>query len=656
MPLPLPTAPIVDGATRFSPTPGTPATSAVTPPAHADRRATAWACAVLLPLALAMAQPAQAQSAGGSAPAASPGAAARTPITRADQLPRRTYTLPKLPSELLEAPLAELLPLVRMLETDIRADLANFDIQDNATLRGIESTLAGLVMLRGDWAALPGIATRLRELQDKPSQRAASGLMIEVLGQVKSRGGTPAEQAALTTRLVGERYGALDWSQSGDTMKALKASLETANPALIVGALRSQMDPMARQADLVVPAGVLAAVLGARSQLEVVHPLREAILAGLSPVVERQMAAQAPRPDRWSPRLVALSPTERAQPVAIGIWDSGVDMRLFRAAGPGMAFGDQAQPVPDILRPLGEAQARWPQLKAMAKGSMDLQAGLDTEDARRFRQQLTALKPEQVQAFQEDASLIALYVHGTHVAGIAVDGNPFARVYPVAMHWGHTFPPAKPSREMAERTASNYARIVEGMQAAGVRVVNMSWRYSPGAIEAMLTVHNVGRDAQERQRLAREWFAIERDALRAAFQRAPEILFVAGSGNENNSADFSEYIPGGFELPNLVTVGATDSAGEETAFSTFGRTVVLHANGFEVDSLIPGGERMRISGASMAAPQVTNLAAKLLALDPTLTPVQLKTLILQHAERQGRVTLIHPKASIAALRARGGAG
>jgi subtilisin family serine protease len=130
---------------------------------------------------------------------------------------------------------------------------------------------------------------------------------------------------------------------------------------------------------------------------------------------------------------------------------------------------------------------------------------------------------------------------------------------------------------------------------------------------------------------------------------------VAGAGNENNSADFVEYIPAGLELPNLITAGAVDKAGEETAFSTFGKTVVVHANGFEVDSLVPGGERLKLSGTSMAAPQVTNLAAKLFALDPRLTALQVKALILGHAERRGRINLIHPKATLAAAaRARGG--
>ncbi|MBL8331058.1 MAG: S8 family serine peptidase [Rubrivivax sp.] len=619
--------------------------------------AAALAC-LLLAATLAAPTPALAQAPQPAAqpPASTPATpATRTPITSADQLPRRSYTLSRLPSEWLDAPLAELMPMADMLERDIRADLARYDIQDNATLRGIEQALASLALLRGQWDALPPIAQRLRTLQDKPALRTSTGVLLEILAEARSGGGDAAAQAARVTALVNQRYGALPWADAQETVQGLKTQMETANRAIIVGAFQANLDTIARNGQMSVPAGVVAGIIGARAQLEQVFPLREAILAGITPVVERQRAAQSPRVDRWSARLAELSPTERATPVTVAIWDSGIDMALFQpAAARGLAFNDRGLPVPDLLRPLGEAQARWPQLRSIAKGSLDLQAGLDSEDARRLRQTLAALKPEQVKGFQEDAALVSLYVHGTHVGGIAVAGNPFARVYPVAMHFGHTFPPVKPSAELSQRIAANYRTIVEGMKAAGVRVVNMSWRYSPGAYEAMLAVHGVGPDADARRRAARELFAVERDALKAAFESAPEILFVAGSGNENNSADFSEYIPGGFELPNLITVGATDMTGEETSFSTFGRTVVVHANGFEVDSLIPGGERMKISGASMAAPQVTNLAAKMLALDPRLTPVQLKQMILAGAERQGRVNLIHPKATLAALRARAG--
>ena len=67
--------------------------------------------------------------------------------------------------------------------------------------------------------------------------------------------------------------------------------------------------------------------------------------------------------------------------------------------------------------------------------------------------------------------------------------------------------------------------------------------------------------------------------------------------------------------------------------------------GFEVDSVLPGGARVKFSGTSMASPQVANLAAKLFALDPDLTVARVREVILKGAERQGRVNLIHPRKS-----------
>lgn len=129
---------------------------------------------------------------------------------------------------------------------------------------------------------------------------------------------------------------------------------------------------------------------------------------------------------------------------------------------------------------------------------------------------------------------------------------------------------------------------------------------------------------------------------------------MAGAGNEDNNADFQEYIPAGLQADNLITVGAVDLGGREASFSSSGKSVVVHALGVEVDGLIPGGVRMRFSGTSMASPQVANLAAKLLALKPALTTAELKALILAGAERApdaggqpGRVKLLNPRRSAA---------
>lgn len=574
-------------------------------------------------------------------PAPNPGDGARTVITASDQLPRRTVTLQRLPSEYLTGPREALLPLAEALEANLKADLARYDIRDAATLRSYHGSLLSLAQFKGDWAAVPPLVERLRSLQDKPGPRATTGVLAIIVAEQQ----TGRRDAAWVRAEAERRYGALAWADAGDSIKGLKGQFELLSPAVLLGSFQQQVDVMARNMNLTVPESLVGSIIGARVQSDTVLPLRAELVAALQAVVDRQAPAAA-KPDRWTPRLFAIPATAAASEVGVGIWDSGVDLALFKPTpGRGIAFDRESRPATALLRPLGEAEPRWPQLKQLVKGAMDLRSALDTEDARRLKQAVGGLKPDQVKAFQEDLSLAGVYTHGTHVAGIAVQGNPFARVYTATMLWEHRSEPIRPTEELSRRTAAAYKQIVQSFKDQKLRVVNMSWRYGASAYEGMLAWHNVGATPEERKQLAKRLFAIERDALREAIASAPEILFIAGSGNEDNSADFEDYIPAGLQLPNLLTVGAVDQAGEETSFSTFGQTVVLHANGFEVESLLPGGDRVKFSGTSMASPQVANAAAKLLALNPRLTVAQVREALLKGADRSGRVNLVNPRRS-----------
>ena len=69
-------------------------------------------------------------------------------------------------------------------------------------------------------------------------------------------------------------------------------------------------------------------------------------------------------------------------------------------------------------------------------------------------------------------------------------------------------------------------------------------------------------------------------------------------------------------------------------------------NLIEVESDIPGGGRMAASGTSMSAPQVVNLAAKIIAVEPFMTPQAVIDLIIKGATpRDGdeNFLLLHPK-------------
>lgn len=566
----------------------------------------------------------------------------RTVVSSAEQLPRRTVTLGKLPSEYLQAPVAELLAMLAPVERSLKDDLARYEIRDAATLRGYYAAQVTLAQLHQDWTAVPPLLAHMRELQDKPGPKAVSGISTRLMMQARQEGRDAAWLQAETSR----QFMALDWQLAADQIKQIKGQLELFNPELILGIARQQLDTQARNAQMAVPEQLALTLATLRVQLDWLGPDRAALLAGIQQVVDAHAAQAMSRPDIWTPRQFSIAPQAKATPVAVGVWDSGVDMRLFKTTPvPGLAFTDEGLPSKDLLRPLGDARSRWPELRELIKGSMDLRAALDTEDARRLKQKIASLKADQTQVFQEDAGLAGLYVHGTHVAGIAVQGNPFARVFAGTMLWSNKVVPAVPSEERSRRTAAAFGEMVKAFQAQQVRVVNMSWRYGASRYEQALAFHGMGADAQERQRLARKLYAIERDALKAAIASAPEILFVAGSGNEDNSADFEEYIPAGLQLPNLITVGAVDPAGEETSFSTFGKTVVVHANGFEVDSLLPGGEHARLSGTSMASPQVANLAAKLFALNSQLSVAQVREAIVKGADTRGRVHLVNPRRS-----------
>jgi subtilisin family serine protease len=183
----------------------------------------------------------------------------------------------------------------------------------------------------------------------------------------------------------------------------------------------------------------------------------------------------------------------------------------------------------------------------------------------------------------------------------------------------------------------------------------MSWGGSLQDVDEALEKNGVG-NAEDRKKQAREIFDIGKNGLYDALKSAPAILFITAAGNSDNDVNFDEVIPSSFDLPNLVTVGAVDQAGEETSFTSFGKNVIAYADGFEVDSHIPGGSLLKLSGTSMASPEVTNLAAKLFALDPKLTPDDVIALIkqgLEPSKKNAKILLLNPKKSIEALKARG---
>jgi len=588
----------------------------------------------------ALAVPAYAQSAAQPAPGSAAAPAAKRAVTNASELPSYSYDLPAAPSVLLTGPIEPVLALAEALAADDARTLAQFDIQDLATREAILSRAIAAALLRGDVAAVRTHTAQLRAIQERADRKLTAGLVAEIAVEACASD----DPAATATRLADDRLKALPYAQVDSWMKQQRASLSTVNPDLAVGAFRQQIDPIVAGNGGKVDQDLAGTIVGARASQECSMRLAPQLAAAFGRVIDAQAAA-APAVDIWADRQVTLTEAMHGKPLTVAIWDAGVDMSLFKAADdPGLAIDGEGRPMPGaLLRPTGEYEGRTAELMDLVKGSMDLQAGLATPEGAAFQSTMLGLKPDQAKTFIEQMGFIGNYVHGTHVAGIAVEGNPFAQVQAVSMHWPHRQEELRLDRTISERRAAFYAEAVARMRKAGVRVVNMSWRVGPAMFEQLLQVQGGMPDAAERKRVAAELFAIEKSALEAAIRSAPEILFVAGAGNEANDANFADYIPAGIRAPNLLTVGAVDKAGREALFTSTGGAVAVHANGVEVESFFPGGQRRALSGTSMASPQVANTAAKLVAMKPALSGAELRTLLVDTADAQGRVRLLNPK-------------
>lgn len=593
----------------------------------------------------------------------------KIPITSADQLPVRTINWEGKMIDKINDPVY-LQAMRTAMEETLLSDLETYDIQDRSTLTTYYQSLLMIAFTGGEYEKSVELVGQIKSLIEKEGERLMAGnfVLSWVDAMEEAEPGSEEFPAAFQTAYY-KRLSALPIEKIREGIEGIRGNLQISSPELIKSAIEGQVQPMLDQMGDEVPESIGLSVISMDFTLNYRLPLREQLIAVYDQILTASPAVE--KVNIWEARNISLE-NESLSPVVIGVWDSGVDMEVFEAdnqwtnpADPidgedndgngfvddyyGVAFDKEGNRTTSVLLPSQGEVSDLAYTQRMAKGMMDVQAAINSQEATELREEMSKLDAESFNQFTEEVGFYGVYSHGTHVAGISQEGNPAAKILAARLSWSTKTIPEIPTIEHAKRTAQMYRDVVAYFQANGVQVVNMSWRYGAQSYEGALAANNVGGSPEERKALAKEMFEIEKSALYEAFASAPEILFVAGSGNENNDANFAGYIPAGFDLPNLITIGAVDSEGKKTSFTTEGESVDFYANGYEVESFVPGGDRMNFSGTSMASPQVANLAGKILAVNPELTPEQVIDLIREGAtpsEEDSEILLINPAASV----------
>lgn len=600
---------------------------------------------------------------------APPAAAQKIQIEKLDDLPRHTYKIDIKAVELFDNNDA-LLKLAHEVQKDLEGDLEKYEIPDKSTLQNYYGMLGVIAIMDKRYDDYLKYYEMYIELEDKEAERLTTGLFTRSYLKADRENAEDMATAikAEYNRLVNE----LPYDIVAANLKSAKASAEVRSRNLYVGIIDAEVQPVLDQSNGEMSKDIAEQIIGAGYTINYYLPYKQVVIDVLTEYLD---ANKVEKQDIWAEREVTLAEGEGKAPVVVCVWDSGTDLDVFKdhlwVNGNevpengvdddnngfiddvhGIAYTLHSDKTPELLYPIGDIEKDRSRLQRLMKGLSDLQANIDSEESSELKKMMSQMKPEEVKPFLEDINKYGNFAHGTHVAGIALRGNPYAKLLTSRLTFDYRLIPDEPTVEQARKDSAATVENIQYFVDNGVRVVNMSWGGSLAAVEQALEANNAGGTPEERKALARQIYEIGKGGLYEAIQNASNILFITSAGNFDNDVKFEEILPSGFDLPNIMSVGAVDLAGDETSFTSFGK-VDVYANGFEVPSHVPGGDEMRLSGTSQASPNVTNLAAKLLAVNPDLTPDQLFKLIVNAADVKTagdrEVKLLNPKKSFEML-------
>lgn len=270
------------------------------------------------------------------------------------------------------------------------------------------------------------------------------------------------------------------------------------------------------------------------------------------------------------------------------------------------------------------------------------------------------------EAYIKRLQLFGNFAHGSHVAGISAKDIPEAKVFGVKLI---PTEPKLPGQKLIEESPifgnvtiptnvkemllTQALKQVAGLQAKtlgviGTYVANREAQVAncsfgtgyPQARTIVQTLYNAAFKEHERAEYKLEDFTIGflkemNTAMSVMVKNAPNTLFVFAAGNDGMNNDEKPAAPASIKELNAITVAATLRNKKIAVFSNYGsRMVDVAAPGVGILSTVPGDDLSMMSGTSQAAPYVTNVAAQILNLNPSLNPSQVREILMGTVDRK----------------------
>jgi hypothetical protein len=187
---------------------------------------------------------------------------------------------------------------------------------------------------------------------------------------------------------------------------------------------------------------------------------------------------------------------------------------------------------------------------------------------------------------------------------------------------------------VAKRQAGMLLNVGKYTNAVKAEVANGSFGTSVNAVKpvvAQLVKQITGSDPTEveTEEYARELVNAMLKESKGFVTAAPNTLFVFAAGNDGTNNDQLPVSPANLEAENKIVVAATLGTEKLATFSNHGMKVDVAAPGVIIRASIPGDQYLELSGTSMAAPFVTNVAARLKDINPSLGPTGIKRLLCE---------------------------